>query len=745
MESIQNMNARSGLTRIGTWDHYFAKYLISFFAATAIMLFGQVTIAFANEQLPTATKLLRPLPARDAGIGEPWTTGTVASLFTNYTTQREPRFQTEARILYDDKNVYVRFACTQPQRSVVQSENYNDLAAETVDYVEVDIEPGADGARYYRFDATPNGLRRQQSSETVNYNSKWDAFGVVRDAEYDVVLVIPLNAMRGAGGSQQTWRVNLVRHVAQDADTYTWAYNPAMQDPHSDSKFWRLIGGWSIEPSAARQGAADVFVLTSDGRDRRRFTSLTGQRQVEGSRLTGVDLRLPLSRSVALVATLNPDFSNIERDQTRITPQEFPQRFRESRPFFAEGINFVSPLFFYGIAPTDIRPFYTPSIGIIDRGEKVEGTVGPHQFGILETKGLNFDDVAFGYQYAKPDQSLLLSFQDSEVHQAGLTDSTHGLAVTAQNPRSGVFGSVQFIQDRGTLVKCTSCANASVAFVGIHTASVNGGIGYEAIGPSFAPIAGYTANNDIHGPYANFGYGFPNALKLKEINVFVGGDRLVDGDGNVGQNDSYFNLSITTKKLVNFNFSDNTSSLLTYAQAYPSYQGRAAFAFNQRSVSLTIGSGKSANAFASIAWGPYATYCGKATFCSRNISGYEATYVQQPALSLSYPLGRAYLARFDYQGSVEHALYRHGADSQWLRRLTLSRNIGDRGSVNVQYRLISGNGGNSIPGNNLSISYGQRLNNLNQVYLQFGSPASTRTLDRVIVKYIFHIGQGPGT
>src|SRR5207244_2249403 len=59
----------------------------------------------------------------------------------------------------------------------------------------------------------------------------------------------------------------------------------------------------------------------------------------------GVDLRYSLASDLSLVATVNPDFGQVEADQRVLNLSTFETFFPEKRPFFTEGLDlFQSPL-----------------------------------------------------------------------------------------------------------------------------------------------------------------------------------------------------------------------------------------------------------------------------------------------------------------------------------------------------------------------------------------------------------------
>jgi hypothetical protein len=85
-------------------------------------------------------------------------------------------------------------------------------------------------------------------------------------------------------------------------------------------------------------------------------------------------------------------------------------------------------------------------------------------------------------------------------------------------------------------------------------------------------------------------------------------------------------------------------------------------------------------------------------------------------------------------------------DSQFLRRISLGYSITNESSVDLELRDINGYGGFATQiGNNLAVGFNQRFASGNELYVNFGSPAAGATLNRLIVKFIFHAGADTGT
>src|SRR6185295_9591759 len=89
----------------------------------------------------------------------------------------------------------------------------------------------------------------------------------------------------------------------------------------------------------------------------------------------GLTLKFGFSPQVTLDFTLNPDFAQVEADETVVTAnQRFPIFFEEKRPFFLEGID---------IFRTPLQAVHTRTIIDPDYAVKLTGKLGRNTFGLL--------------------------------------------------------------------------------------------------------------------------------------------------------------------------------------------------------------------------------------------------------------------------------------------------------------------------------------------------------------------------
>ena len=699
-------------------------------------------------------------PSQDPALSDPiWKTAATADGFEDFTTQRPSRFPTTAAILYDDKNIYVGFTCDQAGAPITATQSVNDVGYGVDDEVTFSVDTSGSNSRTYAFTATPVGVRYEYSSESSRYQPRWSALAKVTSTGYRVMMTIPIADMRVSGSTIQRWRINFSRRVAAAGDLLTWAYdagsnaycanNEQGATIYCDATRWPTLSDIKIAGvSKAPPPYADVYGLGSIGGDRKLFETTPLNFTNENPRIVGIDdLTVPVTRTLSFVGTVGPDFSNVESDQVTIAPQEFSQQYSEYRPFFAEGASFVSALPGVNVNGNRYQMFYTPSLGILDNGIKAEGTIGQNSIGLLSAKGAGYNDQAFGYGFSDPDGTYGGYLQGVDAHHPGLVDQTAGIGLTYQNLHSGIQPIVNYSREAGTLVGDPSAASALALSTLLSHGRWQVGAVYRDVGPEYAPIDGYTSLNDIRGPQSFVVYNGVGSSKgdIKSYSLSTVADRFVDRSGAAHQIDLDESASITFKNLLGFSIGNSVGELRTYADAYPRYVDPRNQSFNQRSASLNYRDGTPSPTDLSYSFGPFAVQCAGVLDvplpCARAVNGFTSAYTQQLDLATTRTFRGGYGVTVEYGGTVERGFV--GVDdSQWLKRLSITRAIGSDGQLALSLREIAGTGGFALPGENLALSFHQRFKNQNQLYVEYGSPASFSTVQRVVVKYVYHIGSG---
>lgn len=667
----------------------------------------------------TAVKAQTP-PPLDASLSSPaWGTALKLAMAENFTSRLPAKSESALYLLYDDKNLYAGFHIHQSGVPITATQTVDHAGVASDDHVTLGLDTSGNGSRVYTFRASPHGVHDEASSENARYAPDWRSIAeILPNGDYNVMMVIPLADMHLQGGAVQHWRINATQYVARTNDLFEAAYEPTQSDP-AQPQYWPALNGIALAGGSARPlPHADIFTLASGGSDHNRFQNGFGSFNPTRARYAGADLTVPITGTVSMVATLNPDFSNVEQDQTTIAPQQFARNYSEYRPFFAQGANYINALPQVTVNGISESLFYSPSIGIFDRGVKVEGTLGNSSIGALNVAGAGFNDTALGYAYATSDQNLRLTAQAVLADHADVRDDAIGAGFRRRNPHSGEFTIFKDVEDSNSL---TGGGHYLFASEGLNSASWFFAADYRDVSENFDPVDGYTAFTDIRGPRfaADYnGVGAKNSpIKTYSIGTMI--DRFVDHAGSVKEYDANFGAYVLLQNQLSLQLNAGPSGL-----RFGDDPTVALTPFTLTQIGVGYKDGTPDPTDVSYAWGPFG-----------------GAYLQQANVSTSRSFGQFSLS-LQYGGTTEHAA--SGNDSQWLRRISLGRSFGRNTTVALSWRDINGHGGYAAPGGNLSFLFHKRFTSGDEFYVDFGTPASRQTLHRIIAKYVFHIGGGAG-
>lgn len=734
-------------------------------------LLGAPALASVTESFTfTVARAPHPLAA-DPSLTDPaWAAGKIPlgnGPWENVTTRSPARLATTAYLLYDDKNLYVGFQADQSGTPIVAQQSTNDVGFGSDDFVGFGVDTSGSGSQIYYFETTPRGTKYEQAGENTRFRPRWTAAAKINDGSWSAVMIIPLDVIRVPRGGKQSWRFQFVRGIAARGEHMSWVWDPIMQDAASgtwpvlspDPRFWPA-GELNLAASAAARPKprADIYALGSVGQNRNLVQQANGTFLPMNVRWYGGDASYPLTPTIRFVGTLNPDFSNVEIDQQTIAPQEFQRQLVEYRPFFAQGAAYINanssvraPVGTNVQAPYYV--FYSPSVGPFDSGAKVEGTFGENAFGALTFHGYDvpsnntFSDTAYGYQHALPGGAFTY-WSDGVFanHSIAGWDNTIENGFEVRNLENGMiyFGDYSF--ENGSWVP-QGHADLAEFWADRHKGPFELSGGYLDISPNYDPIDGYTANSDIRGPQFFTDYAGAVPPGIKNYTLFFAADRFLDDSGAVHQADVQYFISAVFKNQFSINGAGAAvGQLRSYSipsgpgctgpivaqssfTGYPCYLDGVTQPFNLYVVPVGYRDGTPSPIDVSYQWGPFGD-----------------NYVHLFTILTSRPLARGLSLGLEYDGTYERALSTGVLDSQWLRRISLGYSISNESTFSVGLRDINGYGGFATQiGNNLAVAFHQRFTSGNELYVNYGSPAAGATLNRLIVKFVFHAGADTGT
>ncbi len=392
-----------------------AALLIIAASAVAPLPLGAQQSGDEDPHAPTAsvTRITTASPIIDGRLDDDaWSLGEpLTEFFQREPVEGEPVSErTEVRFLADAEALYIgAWLYDRSADQIVTGERLRDANIQVADHFGIVLDTYLDRQNGFVFSTTPSaieydgqvvnegvgggstaGSSRQQRGASGGFNLNWDGSWEVatsRDGEgWYAEFKIPFATLRYAGGSVQTWGLNMVRRIRRRNEESFWAPIPRQYNLMRLSMAGDLVG---VPVPAQRAATVSPYVLSSVERDYVNGLDTEHPSQVGG------DAKITLTPSLTLDLTTNTDFAQVEVDEQRTNLTRFPLFFPEKRPFFLEnagtytaGTPRAADLFFsrrIGISPGGNA---VPILG----GGRLSGKVGGIGIGLLQIFTDNLDD-----------------------------------------------------------------------------------------------------------------------------------------------------------------------------------------------------------------------------------------------------------------------------------------------------------------------------------------------------------------
>ncbi len=264
-----------------------------------------------------------------------------------------PSETTTLRIVYDDEAVYVAFDCEQARSKIVERLTRRGRLVES-DWVSIAFGTRGDSKSAYEFRVNASGvltdtLRFADTQTAENWDENWEARTRVTATGWTVEMKIPLHILRFPDVAVQSWSMQAKRRVSERQETDEWSFIP--RDAGGEvSRYGKLDGLSGL--TAKTPFELRPFVV---GRlEHRDAASTQLAHGTDFSASAGLDVKWHPTYDLALDATVNPDFAQVEADQLVLNLTNFETYYPEKRPFFLEGVDVFS---------TPIQLLYTRRIG----------------------------------------------------------------------------------------------------------------------------------------------------------------------------------------------------------------------------------------------------------------------------------------------------------------------------------------------------------------------------------------------
>ena len=290
----------------------------------------------------------------------------------------EPQVKNTGYLTYDDQYFYAAFVFEDPApRSIRAPLGDHDALSGSTDYAGVIVDSRNDGKTAQMFLANARGLQYDALTSDVTGEDSapdffWDAQGKVTETGWTLELRIPFSSLRYAEAQDPTWGILLYRNYPRDR-RYQFFSARLPRDVNCFICNSSKMTGLASLPSGSHLVVAPYGTTTRTSAPSAGLGSPLTSEPMDAQ--TGVDVKWSPIANMAIDATVNPDFSQVESDAAQIAANErFALSYPEKRPFFLEGVDLVS---------TPFTAVYTRSVTSPRYGGRVTGRAGSASYTAL--------------------------------------------------------------------------------------------------------------------------------------------------------------------------------------------------------------------------------------------------------------------------------------------------------------------------------------------------------------------------
>ena len=230
-----------------------------------------------------------------------------------------------------------------------------------------------------------DGILTEGGNTDFSVDIVMESKGELTTDGWTLEVAIPFKSLRYEAGKDKLWGFHVWRNIDRFNDeidswvpisrdrpgTLTQAAHLTGLEGISTERTLEVIPSLTLSETGKRVNAISAEALAAN-------PALVDPGRLLNQPITldpGVTLKYGLTPTVTLDMAVNPDFAQVEADQTVVTAnQRFPIFFEEKRPFFLEGID---------IFRTSLLPVHTRAIVDPDIALKLTGKRGRNTFGVL--------------------------------------------------------------------------------------------------------------------------------------------------------------------------------------------------------------------------------------------------------------------------------------------------------------------------------------------------------------------------
>ena len=324
-----------------------------FFYSTFFLLISGLLAQSGDieHRIYTALKSNPHPPTIDGNMNDPiWKNISCGDSFIQLEPNEKvsPTEQTEFRICYDNKNLYVIICAYDSDPDEIMSLMTRRDELNRCDMVGIVLDTYYDKRTAFEFTVNPAGIKYdavyandERHDADASWDPVWEVATNINDSGWIAEMRIPFNQLRFSDKEEQIWGMQVYRYVHRNQESSAWQFIPQNASGFV-SQFGELRGIEKI-PMPKR-----VELLPYGVSKYHNYEAEEGNPFAPGQSSTvtaGLDGKIGLSSNMTMDFTINPDFGQVEADPSEVNLTEFETFFMDRRPFFIEGKNiFQFPL-----------------------------------------------------------------------------------------------------------------------------------------------------------------------------------------------------------------------------------------------------------------------------------------------------------------------------------------------------------------------------------------------------------------
>ncbi len=309
----------------------------------------------------TTTRMTTAKPVIDGKLNDAcWKTGEWGGDFTQWIPKEgaKPSQETQFKILYDDKNLYVAIRAfdKEPEKISRKAGRRDEFLGEQAG---VNFDSYHDHRTGFEFSVTAAGQKidlilTNPMVGDLDWNAVWYVKTGLEDSAWVAEYEIPLSQLRYSNDMEQVWGLHVWRWIDRLSEESDWEPQTSTS-PGMLYLFGELHGikdlpkSRRIEIMPYTLGKLKTFEKVPQNPFAKNGNSFAGN--------MGLDAKIGLSSNFTADLTINPDFGQVESDPSVMNLTAFETLYEEKRPFFLEGKN----IFKFELG--DANLFYTRRIG----------------------------------------------------------------------------------------------------------------------------------------------------------------------------------------------------------------------------------------------------------------------------------------------------------------------------------------------------------------------------------------------